>query len=194
MTYTEDDVTNNMGLVFMIAKRMKHLTKGATTDFEDLISDGVLGLIHALDRFEPDRGLKFSSYAYRCISGYMFRGHRKVNQEIWKALQSKFDVPCNTIPMFYPELNLGEVREVLGMDDRGKACRTILNTIDNRSVWKHLMPLLSPRQRQMMQMSLEGMNQPQIAVKLGVTRQCVSQTMLRAITKAKKIFDVKEAA
>lgn len=194
MKYTEDDVTNNMGLVFMVAERMKHLTKGAVTDFEDLISDGVLGLIHALDRFEPDRGFKLSPYAYQCISGYMLRGHRKVNQETWKALQSRYEVPCSTISMFYPENYIGDVREILGMDDLGEACKTMFNNANNQGVWRQLLPVLSPRQRQMVEMLLQDLTHGQIADQLGVTRQCVSQTIRLAIKRAKKIFAIEEAA
>jgi RNA polymerase sporulation-specific sigma factor len=192
--YTQDDVTKNMGLVFMVAKRMKHLTKNATTDFEDLVSDGVEGLIYALSRFDPERGFRFSSYAYRCISGYMLRGHRTVNQETWKALQSKYDVPCNTIPMFQPYFDSDEVREVVGCDDRGMNAKTMFNTVNNRTVWEHLLPVLSPRQRQVITMSMDDITQVEIAEKLGVTRQCVSQTVQLAIKRAKTFFAVEEAA
>jgi RNA polymerase primary sigma factor len=30
----------------------------------DLIQEGILGLLQALNRFDPDRGTRFSSYAY----------------------------------------------------------------------------------------------------------------------------------
>ena len=194
--YTEDDVTNNMGLVFTMAKRMKHLTKRATTDFEDLISDGVLGLIHALDRFDPDKGHKFSTYACRCIYGYMLRGHRIVNQETWKALQSKYEVPCNTISMYTPALDgpRDEMGEVLGVDDCSKSAHTMFDIVNNRSVWESLLPILTARQRQMVVLSMQDMTQVEIAEQLGVTRQCVSQTMQLVIKKAKRFFAVKEAA
>ena len=79
MKYTEEDITNNMGLVFHIAKRMRRLENSGAMEFRDLISEGVLGLIHALDRFDESKGFKFSPYACKCISGYMLRGHRKLS-------------------------------------------------------------------------------------------------------------------
>lgn len=194
--YTEDDVTNNMGLVFNTAKRMKHLTKRPTTDFEDLVSDGVLGLIHALDRFDPNKGFKFSTYAVRCIMGYMLRGHRIVNQETWKALQSKYEVPCNTISMYAPSFDgsRDEMREVMGVDDCSKSAQTMFDTVNNRSVWESLLPILTTRQRQMVVLSMQDLTQVQIAEQLGVTRQCVSQTIQLAISRAKRFFAVEEAA
>ncbi|MBI1798651.1 MAG: sigma-70 family RNA polymerase sigma factor [Candidatus Eisenbacteria bacterium] len=40
----------------------------------DLIEEGNLGLIHAVDRFEPERGLRFSTYASIWIRQAMLRG------------------------------------------------------------------------------------------------------------------------
>jgi len=52
-------VEHNLRMVVSIAKH--YLNRGV--DFLDLIEEGNLGLMHALDKYEPSRGFRFSTYA-----------------------------------------------------------------------------------------------------------------------------------
>ncbi len=51
----------------------------STLDAEDLLSYGVIGLINAIDRFEPDRGIKFEAYATARIRGAVIDQLRALN-------------------------------------------------------------------------------------------------------------------
>lgn len=44
-------------------------------DREDMVSFGNIGLIKAVDSFDPDRGIAFSTYASACIAREIHRGH-----------------------------------------------------------------------------------------------------------------------
>ena len=59
-------VLHNIGLVCKSAA--SHLGRGRS--YLDLIQDGVLGLIHAIDKFDLSKGTRISTYATRWISNY----------------------------------------------------------------------------------------------------------------------------
>ena len=42
-----------------------------SVDYGDLVSDGIIGLMEAIDRFDPDRGLTFQTFAVPRIRGAM---------------------------------------------------------------------------------------------------------------------------
>ncbi|GAB6098873.1 RNA polymerase sigma factor WhiG [Halanaerocella petrolearia] len=48
-------------------------------NFEDLVNYGVLGLIDAMDRFDPSRGIKFSTYAHPRVKGAIYDELRKLD-------------------------------------------------------------------------------------------------------------------
>jgi RNA polymerase sigma factor (sigma-70 family) len=51
---------------------------GLPVEEEDLVSAGTIGLIEAVDRYEPDRGVPFGPFAYRRIRGAMIDEIRRL--------------------------------------------------------------------------------------------------------------------
>ncbi len=51
----------------------------STLDADDLLSFGVIGLINAIDRFEPERGIRFEAYATARIRGAVIDQLRALN-------------------------------------------------------------------------------------------------------------------
>lgn len=65
----EQLVEENMGLIWSIVKRFS----GRGTDMEDLFQIGAMGLIKAIDKFDPSFEVKFSTYAVPMIAGEIKR-------------------------------------------------------------------------------------------------------------------------
>lgn len=69
MSEREDRICANIGLVHTCARRFA----GRGIEYDDLFQAGCVGLIKAVDHFEPERGLCFSTYAVPVILGELRR-------------------------------------------------------------------------------------------------------------------------
>ena len=65
-------VTGNMRWVFTLAR--KYLPVAISLTFDDLVQEGTIGLIRGVEKFDPERGYKFITYAYWWIRQGINRG------------------------------------------------------------------------------------------------------------------------
>jgi len=65
----------HLGLVKYLAHRIGGRLAGST-DYDELAGDGLLGLIEAVDRFDPSHGVLFKTYAEQRIRGAILDGIR----------------------------------------------------------------------------------------------------------------------
>ena len=74
-------VERNLRLVAHIMKKYY----SQTSDQEDLISIGTIGLIKAVNTFKPDRGIRLATYASRCIENAILsqQNNRRLR---WKTM------------------------------------------------------------------------------------------------------------
>ena len=109
-------VAKHTGLVKSIALRLSHVYG---EEAEDLIQIGYIGLIKAAERFEPERGLRFSTYAVPLITGEIKSQLRdKGAVKISRSLKSDAAVVRNAENMFLSEKGrspkLSELSEFTG--------------------------------------------------------------------------------
>lgn len=64
-------------LVRRLARRLKRLVPNL--DIDDLVGDGCVGLIRAIDSFDPLRGPQLAEYARRLVVGSMLNGIRRMD-------------------------------------------------------------------------------------------------------------------
>lgn len=64
----------NRPMVYWLAKKLKV----PYNTYQDLIQEGMLALINAVDSFDPDRNIRFSTYAYYKIHGRMINFLQRV--------------------------------------------------------------------------------------------------------------------
>ena len=88
-------------LVRKIARRMLRVVPGS--DLDDLVGEGCVGLIRAVDSFDPSRGPALEQYAAHVIAGAMLNGLRRldpvserVRREIRQADQERFALASRT--------------------------------------------------------------------------------------------------
>lgn len=74
----EEIILQNIPLVRHVLKRLAIPTLTDDT-YHDLMSQGILGLIDAVDRFEPRRGWRFSTYATLRIRGHIIDSLRAMD-------------------------------------------------------------------------------------------------------------------
>jgi len=73
-------ISANLRLVAHVAKRNTHLAQ--TMTFMDIVQEGSIGLIRGVEKFDPERGYKFSTYAYWWIRQGISRSIQKQDRVI----------------------------------------------------------------------------------------------------------------
>jgi len=92
-------------LVKLVAGRLL-MHVGQYVDFEDLTSYGIFGLIDAIDKYDPNKGIKFETYASIRIRGAIIDNIRKLDW-VPRSLRAK----NKQLEQVYAELTIGLGRE-----------------------------------------------------------------------------------
>jgi RNA polymerase sigma factor (sigma-70 family) len=75
----EETILENEKLIHYVAKRFKNRAYKMKIEYDDLVSEGMIGLLKAVQKFDPEYGCKFSTYAVYLIDGAMRKMLRDTN-------------------------------------------------------------------------------------------------------------------
>lgn len=114
-------VSSNLRLVVKIVREYRP----TADNFADLIQEGNLGLMRAVERFDPARGVKLSSYAGWWIRAYVMRFLMEQGQTIRQGTtrQSRRDFLAGRRPPAQISLNQPLHNAGADADDAAGACR-----------------------------------------------------------------------
>ena len=97
----EEIIRDMFPLVKRIARRVQRMVPGS--DIDDLVGEGCVGLIRAVDSYDPSRGRTLDQYAPRVIAGTMLNGLRRldpvserVRRELREADRERFTLAAET--------------------------------------------------------------------------------------------------
>lgn len=174
-------IERNLRLVVYIARKFEN----TGINIEDLVSIGTIGLIKAVNTFDPLKKIKLATYASRCIENeiLMFlRRNNKIRTEV------SFDEPLN-VDWDGNELLLSDV---LGTEN-DTIYKNIEEQVDRKLLYKAL-DKLNERERKIMELRFglangKEMTQKDVADLLGISQSYISRLEKRIIKRLRKEFN-----
>ena len=170
-------IERNLRLVVYIAKKFDNTRVG----IEDLVSIGTIGLIKAVNTFDPTRRIKLATYASKCIENeiLMFLRRNPPRSEV------SFDEPLN-VDWDGNELLLSDV---LGTD-ANITYRALEEEVD-RVLLRKAMTLLNERERKIMELRFglddgQERTQKDVADHLGISQSYISRLEKRIIKRLRQ--------
>ncbi len=172
-------VEKNLRLVVYIAKKFENTKIGV----EDLVSIGTIGLVKAINTFNPDKNIKLATYASRCIENEILMYIRKIS---CTKSEISLDEPLN-VDWDGNELLLSDV---LGTDEdeAGKA----LEAEEERRLLILAVNKLNKRDREIIceRFGLYGNHeektQKEVADMMGISQSYISRLEKRIIEELKR--------
>ena len=171
-------ITHNLRLVVYIAKKFESSTAGV----EDMISIGTIGLIKAVNTFEPDKNIKLATYASRCIENEILMYLRKSSN---RRQDASIDEPLNTDPdgneLLLMDVLTGDQAQVGEELERNAEHAALLAAVN----------ALAPRERQIMEMRFglrDGVEhtQKEVADAIGISQSYISRLEKRIIKRLRR--------
>lgn len=175
---------SNLRLVAKIIKGYENIiTEDGATDYDDLMSIGIIGLIKAINTFNLDKGLEFSTYAAKCINNEILMIIRKNNRQTkWTSLES---IMVNNGTEDGPSLE-----DVIPSDEN---IEDNYEQKESLEIVREALKILSPLERQVIELyygfNSDPLREVKISKLIGYTHTTVSKVKTRSLKKIGKYLE-----
>lgn len=170
-------VLDNQGLVHYLVNKFG-ITK-TSSEYEDLVAIGTIGLIKAAITFDISRSIKFATYASRCINNEILMHYRKAK------------LYANDISIYEPIINDYEGNELTLEDMIGDLESNFVEKIENKGEFANLLNIvlnfLKGKYRIVLLYRMGNLIQKEIADKINLSQSYVARILAKAIKDVKKI-------
>jgi RNA polymerase sporulation-specific sigma factor len=177
-------IQHNLRLVAHIAKKFDNVAE----DQDDLISIGTIGLIKAINTFNPGKKAKLGTYAARCIEN-------EILMHIRAQRKHKCEVSLNEPIGTDSEGNQISLRDILGTDG-DMVAEEVEQNCEYLNLLRHMHCLTGREQKVVaMRYGLDGtdaLTQKEVGERLGVSRSYVSRIEKKALEKLMKAIKLRE--
>lgn len=159
----EEALASRYGWLVKACARPHFLVGG---DSEDLIQEGMIGLLSAIRTFQADRDIRFATYARVCI-------HNRIGMALRSALRDKH-IPLNSaLPLFQLPGISGDGGEP------GDPESALISREEQEGRIKAISDQLSPLEKQVLTLYLKGLSYSEIAGRIGKPLKAVDNAVQR---------------
>lgn len=176
-------IEHNLRLVAHIIKKYY----AASTDQEDLISIGTIGLIKAVSTFDYTKGTRFATYGSRCVENEILMHFRSLKKT---ALDRYFDDPVDS------DKDGNSLCLIDMISDGTDVADSIELIIRCEQLYKLIQSELDEREKQIIRMRYgldngKALTQREVAKELGISRSYVSRIEKKALETLRAKFEGK---
>lgn len=154
-----------------------------TLNVEDYFDVGMIGLIKAIDTYNPERNAEFITYAIRCVKNEILMSLRRFNKTKNEVALEETICERNGDILNYIDI----IREPKNLVDE------IVDNLSYNQIMNDLFSILNDKEKEMVKLFFgfydKEYSQSEVAKILGCSQSCVSRNVSRICNKLKSYLD-----
>lgn len=164
------------------ANKYSKVVEGKGIDYNDLVQEGHIGLINAIDGFKDQKDIRFSTFAFLCIKRSIISAVRNASRKKHSALNESYSLDYNIDDVEGSFDNVVS-SSVGGLED-------LLVSKEQAELFnKKLLDELTDFEKEVYDLRINNFSYDEIATMLGKTNKAIDSVLFRIRIKLRKILD-----